>query len=63
VYIPVDAHPGQDQISLFAMVGYTADFTGLIRPANYSWSIRLEQIDCTRENPLQGIKMSFFLHS
>ena len=38
VYVPVDASPGQDQVSLFAMVGYSSlPVAGAVIPGNYSY--------------------------
>ena len=55
VYVPVDATPGQDQVSLFAMVGYSSlPAAGILIPGNYSWDIRVEQIDCTRDHALRA---------
>jgi hypothetical protein len=59
VYIPVNASHGEDIVRLFSMVG-----TNFVTPqpidgafgyvANYSWNIKVTQIDCTNNNPLQG---------
>ena len=55
VYVPVDANPGQDQVSLFAMVGYSSlPVAGVLIPGNYSWDVRVEQIDCTKDHALRA---------
>ena len=61
VYLPVDATQGEDQITLFSMVG-----TNFVSPVpinidglygvviNYIWKIKVTQIDCGFNNPLRG---------
>ena len=61
VYIPVDASQGEDQVTLFSMVG-----TNFVSPTpinveglygiviNYIWKIKVTQIDCGFNNPLRG---------
>ena len=62
VYIPVDASQGEDQVTLFSMVG-----TNFVSPTpinveglygiviNYIWKIKVTQIDCGFNNPLRGM--------
>ena len=60
VYLPVSATSGQGLISLFATVGmaYAASLTntsmapGVI--VNYKWNIKIQQINCKVDDPLQG---------
>ena len=60
VYIPVNATQGNDLVRLFAMVGSNAvtptpifgDSYGIV--ANYTWNIKITQIDCSSNNILQG---------
>ena len=57
VYIDADASNGEENLSLFAMVGTTTTNPGtnVVTPAtNYTWNVRVEQIDCTRDYQLQG---------
>jgi len=65
VYIPVDASNGEDNLSLFAMVGASNFvFPGAILPGlpinqpqgnyNYTWNVKIEQIDCTGNNWKEG---------
>ena len=56
VYLPTDATNGEDTISLFAMVGTSNVVAGnaVTLVANYTWNIKIEQIDCTKNNDLEG---------
>ena len=64
VYLPVNATGGEDVVRLFAMVGsnsfwqFYSPFNLTIDPsfiANYTWNIKVQQIDCSQQdNPLQG---------
>jgi hypothetical protein len=59
----VNATVGQDSIRLFAMVGTgfatygslanTSSVPGLV--LNYKWNIKIRQIDCKANDPLEGI--------
>ena len=62
--MPVNATGGEDVVRLFAMVGsnafwqFNAPFNLTIDPsfvANYTWNIRIRQIDCSEENSIKGI--------
>ena len=53
IYVPANATHGEDNISLFAMVG-TSYFNASFM-ANYTWSIRIEQIDCTIDHEKEGL--------
>ncbi len=65
VYIPADATNGEDNLSLFAMVGTSPYIlTATLPPTNenavvsnnynYTWNIRIEQIDCTAQSEREG---------
>ena len=63
VYLPVNATVGEDAVTLFAMVGsnafweYYAPFNLTIDPSfvrNYTWNIKIQQIDCSEQNSLKG---------
>ena len=63
VYLPVNATGGEDVVRLFAMVGsnafwqFNAPFNLTIDPsfvANYTWNIRIKQIDCSDKNSMKG---------
>ena len=64
VYLLVNATCGEDVVRLFAMVGsnsfwqFYSPFNLTIDPsfvANYTWNIKVQQIDCSQQdNPLQG---------
>ena len=49
VYLPADATSDERNISLFAMVGTSSNIT------EYIWNIKIEQIDCSVKNELQGL--------
>ena len=64
VYLPVNATTGEDVVRLFAMVGSNtflqldAPFNLTIDPsfvANYTWSIKIRQIDCSKQDSIKGI--------
>ena len=56
VYIPVNATQGDQTIQLFVIagtsVGHSNTTLGIV--ANYTWNIQVTQIDCSRNNILQG---------
>ncbi len=70
VYIPTDATNGEDNLSLFAMVGTSpylvaptlppaataspATVLAAVSNYNYTWNIRIEQIDCTAQSDKEG---------
>ena len=56
VYIPADATNQEDIIRLFAMVGTTFSIgnNAATLITNYTWNIRIEQIDCLEGNQRQG---------
>jgi hypothetical protein len=58
VYLPADATNGEDLLRLFAMVGTTTAVAGVATVANYTWNIRIRQIDCSLNNneDLKGIR-------
>ena len=57
VYIPVNATQGDQTIQLFVIagtsVGNSNTTLGLV--ANYTWNIKVTQIDCSKNDVLQGI--------
>ena len=69
VYVPVNATLGQDSVRLFAMVGTayaaTGGLTNTSTPlgvvVNYKWNIKIRQIDCKVNDPLQGDEMLKFI--
>ena len=59
----INATGGEDTVSLFAMVGsnafwqFYAPFNLTLDPSfvdNYSWNIKIRQIDCSRQDSLKG---------
>jgi len=64
VYIPVDVSNGEDNLSLFVMVGASNFVLGAPLPGlainqppnnyNYTWNVKIEQIDCSGNNYREG---------
>ena len=61
VYLPVNASVSEDTIRLFAMVGTGYAIYGNVTNStvpglviNYKWNIKIRQIDCKSNDPMEG---------